>query len=809
MLAPIPDKRRDGKTSFKQLDKYLTVDKDTGEIRGTVFTSDNIDEPEYAAWQMQATASQNVRVKDPVFHFILAMQTGEHPTDGQFREMVDVALHELGRPRRRSKDDARQRTVNLSEHEWVAVVHRDQGTDHVHVEVNRVHPITGRAWEAGFTWRDLDRACRLIEKAHGWEQSNGLYRWDEEHGLPAPTTEEEREQFRKAMAKAKGKDLAASEVIRVTGKAEKMERYGDVTSLQRYIKENARKDVNAAIARKGAQWIDVHTALAKHGLELVKGEKGGYTVRGKNEDDKDVAVKASDALREHFKGKAARAALEDRMGAWSPAPVGLKEQSPARQYVQRQEPRRDPTEREEARVKRAQGRKALDESYRAYVAPIRAAYSATERAEFARLSREIREAARQRRKDISDAYKTATAVSASDPAVRLKLRHQAVREAAIERSFLVAAQLDAQAMCRYEARRVAELDHPWQTKREWVADRAADGDRAALAQLRGWQYQDKRALRDLMRANASDAGILAGPEESDHSVLSPSEADQFRAPKLRFDGQANRPQGTVTWWVNDRATFTDQGKRLVLAETLAEVDDAQLEGMLRFAAQKFGRGNVVLFGDETFKHRALVVAVARGVPVRFADPAQEAMRQQLVAESTQREVRPAEPKKEPGKAAPAKSAPPKRKKAPEHEASPVVKPPAPAAPAAPPARPSGPAQGGVALASATREVDQEAERRVAGLGALGSLNGARRRFSERAQAAIAAVGGNWKAVDWPKVENEAMAEHVAQRRSVSEDMAKVILQHSPGRAGMSPVQRDELLAKFREVDKVRGNDIGR
>ena len=86
--------------------------------------------------------------------------------------------------------------VSLGDHQYIAVAHRDTENFHVHIMANRVHPETYRANSPEWLHKTLDKACREIEAAQGWQHSNGLYKWDEDKGKAVAMTREEREQLK-------------------------------------------------------------------------------------------------------------------------------------------------------------------------------------------------------------------------------------------------------------------------------------------------------------------------------------------------------------------------------------------------------------------------------------------------------------------------------------------------------------------------------------------------------------------------------------------------------------------------------------
>ena len=92
MIGKIPPKRKDGRSSFKELIDYIRG-KD-GE-RAIYVGFQGISSPESASMEMETVAFTNVRCKDPVFHFILSWRELEYPTNEQVDEAVKIALTEL------------------------------------------------------------------------------------------------------------------------------------------------------------------------------------------------------------------------------------------------------------------------------------------------------------------------------------------------------------------------------------------------------------------------------------------------------------------------------------------------------------------------------------------------------------------------------------------------------------------------------------------------------------------------------------------------------------------------------------------
>lgn len=615
MLAPVPDKRRDGGSSFATLGKYLTaeVDTETGEVlsRGDVMISSALLSVETAATEMKAVAAENLRCKDAVMHLVLSWQVDEQPTTEQWQGAVKHAMESL-----KDRDG-----VSMGNHQYMAVAHRDTDNFHVHIMANRVHPETYRANAPEWLHKTLDKACREIEAAQGWEHSNGLYKWDEDKGKAVAMTREEREQLREE-TQERGLERGTAG----TGKAAKMEEYSNAESLETYCKGQPTKDLNELMKRDGINWQDVHSNLMKHGLELHKGEKGGYTVSAESEDGKRIHVKASDVFRKHFSGKVQRAAMEEKLGPWEAPKEFLQHVTKKEtEYNQHREPKRNPQEREKRLEERAKLREDLKARYKefkaAHAIERRAIQKAEREADRVKFKEQTR-AVRERRAELQ-AVKLA-------PEIRKALLSVAAAEA-----------VQARERLRAELAEKRKKNKP-QDYRTWVTERAKEGDRAAISQIRGWQYQDGRQNKTIERRN-DELDRRDSAKSTDNDRHDPADprifADAKKSAALRMTWQVNTKTGDVAYQIDGKQAFTDHGERVSFGNGK---DADAIEAGLKLTAQKYG-GTVHLNGTEEFKKRAVEVAAERGVSIQFANKElsiyHEAYKHQLQVEREKVEAR--------------------------------------------------------------------------------------------------------------------------------------------------------------------------
>ena len=211
--------------SFRVLARYLVEGRvEEAENRVAWIASRNLptDDPELAARIMRATAAQNVRVKEPVYHVALSFDPGD---------VVDrAAMERVG--------DRVVETLGLQEHQVLIVAHADRDHPHVHLLINRVHPETGKVWSR---WQDYPAIQRVLREE---EETLGLRR------VPGRFTER-----------------AASDRDVTKGLADDLQTYERLVEVgrQRY---NAELESAAAQARLAQ--LDAAAERARRALETLK-----------------------------------------------------------------------------------------------------------------------------------------------------------------------------------------------------------------------------------------------------------------------------------------------------------------------------------------------------------------------------------------------------------------------------------------------------------------------------------------------------------------------------------------------------------
>ncbi len=226
--------------------------------------------------EMIALAEDAVRSADPVNHYILSWREGELPLPHQIEQAVSLFVDELG----------------LQDHQIVYGLHTDTDNLHLHLAVNRVHPQTARAVKInqGFDVEALHRAVARIEHAQGWLPERRARYQVNMAGRVVRRPQDEIETRQPAPPKCD------------------RETHTGEHSAERSAIEHAAPSIAGATS-----WQALHRALADKGMRYERAGSGAKVFVG------GIAVKASRVARQ-----ASLRRLEQRLGAYEPAPPGLQ-----------------------------------------------------------------------------------------------------------------------------------------------------------------------------------------------------------------------------------------------------------------------------------------------------------------------------------------------------------------------------------------------------------------------------------------------------------------------------------------------------
>jgi hypothetical protein len=502
---------------------------------------------------------------NPVYHVSINWMEGEHPTVGQAEHASRHVMQALG----------------FGECQAVWSIHRDTGNDHVHLVVNRVHPIKLTA--VSVPRRDyflLDRCMRELELELGFAHAHGPYVTVE--------TAEGPKIVRMSRAERQARGLLRNpNGPRVTARAQRAENNLTSASFQRWLTVGASAALHGAIKVRGATWQDAHEALAAWGC-TIQPKGSGMVVTTILSNGRILAAKAS------LLGRwASKAALERTLGPYveptsessrRPDPRKTYEKSIERERLAERRPRRsrDDPQRLARRAKRAEARRQLAERF------------AREQAQLRATRRQEREALRQRQEQERRTLVSAHREQRRRIRAGMRVPGRDGRIALALWAFAAAREREAlqhrQASERQALTETLPRSEVW---RCWLERQAAAGHEAAQAALRGIRYRERRKTW-------REAGI-AGEE------VAPQRP--FTVGSLRAEVDAAR-QIIIYRRADGSEVFRDVGPRIVMRDK----GDESLEAALRVAAQKYG-GRVELSGSDRFLERAARMATRLGIVV--------------------------------------------------------------------------------------------------------------------------------------------------------------------------------------------------
>jgi hypothetical protein len=256
------------RSSCVRLVRYLTDSQGkavrTGAVRITNCMNDSAG---VAALEILNTQAMNTRSRaDKTYHLIISFRPGEQPDAATLAAIEDRLCDGLG----------------FAGHQRISVVHDDTDNLHLHLAINKIHPVRYTIHEPFQAYRTLARLCNQLEDEYGLQEDNHT---------PRETASENR--------------------------AADMERHTGIESLLGWVKRECKERM------RGAQsWDELHALLLENGLRLQP-QANGLVITAAD----GTTVKASSVGREF-----SRPRLEQRLGPFQPAPTPQDAITPAQRY---------------------------------------------------------------------------------------------------------------------------------------------------------------------------------------------------------------------------------------------------------------------------------------------------------------------------------------------------------------------------------------------------------------------------------------------------------------------------------------------
>lgn len=543
----------------------LDADRDTAEARALI------------AELMNATSARSRGLRtNPAYHIALSWRDGEHPTRPQVDHAVQHVMNVLG----------------MAECQALWALHRDTDQDHVHLVLNRVHPEKGVVvGPPRFDYRVIDKACRELELAQGWQHTPGPYVIEDGPHGPVIVRRSRQARYAQDLLRAAHTTPEGQPVFTPSQKAQRAARNQGVPSFQDWVTGDPARAIRSVLNRPDPTWAEVHRILADYGVTITT--KGtGMIMTTTLPEGRVLTAKASQLGRDCSKAR-----LEQRLGPYVPPPPALPHtRDTYAAFVARGQRGADPgghapdphdgdPHRALRRTERAEARQALYDRFKTEQKDLQVQRRAARRDLVERHQREraelkaglgvLRAGFRRDHKAAGVPPKLLSALWAFEAATQreaMQKRHAAERQQSGE----------------------GPRGRVW---RNWLEQQAGLGDEAARSALRGIRY---RAQRNQSRARNGLEGEDLDPLQPVLSSLH-AEIDRQRQQVHYRDAHG-------------QIVFTDTGPRIEVHDT----SDTTLEAALRVAAQKFG-GSVDITGSVDFRERAARAAARLGIGVRDPD----------------------------------------------------------------------------------------------------------------------------------------------------------------------------------------------
>lgn len=189
-------------------------------------------DPKLAIAEMTDITCSNKRCLNPITHIVLSWSAEERPTPEQKEVAVRRIVHDLG----------------ADELAWLAIEHSGTSHEHMHLVINRVHPIETRVVHLDWVVKTSMKSVAHLNAEFGWKQEKGGA-WEVVDGT---------------VRRAKRSPDKAS----IRGGSLNTERWGDIEAPERVVQR-------AWDAAKSADsWETFHRTIAEYGLRYVPFKKG-------------------------------------------------------------------------------------------------------------------------------------------------------------------------------------------------------------------------------------------------------------------------------------------------------------------------------------------------------------------------------------------------------------------------------------------------------------------------------------------------------------------------------------------------------
>lgn len=254
------------KSDFAHLAEYITSSQNKNERVGEIAITNCASSTLKAAInETLATQQLNTRAKsDKTYHLIVSFPPGEVPSSKTLKDIESRVCEGLG----------------FEEHQRISAVHHDTDILHVHIAINKIHPVKLTIHEPYYSHRTLGELCTELEVKHDLQLVNHI---SHQRGSAS--------------------------------RANDMECHSGIESLVGWIKRECLADINQAEC-----WNDLHQVMNDNGL-LLRKQGNGLII----ESNEGVVIKASTLSRGLSKPQ-----LEKKLGNFIPSV--FHDEKPVKEY---------------------------------------------------------------------------------------------------------------------------------------------------------------------------------------------------------------------------------------------------------------------------------------------------------------------------------------------------------------------------------------------------------------------------------------------------------------------------------------------
>lgn len=579
-------------SSFSDLVNYITGSQGKSERVGEVrITNCQNEDVRWAIGEVLATQQQNTRAEgDRTYHLLISFPPGEKPSPEVLRDIEETLCASMG----------------YGEHQRISAVHNDTDSLHIHVAINKIHPVRHTMHEPYRDYQTRSAVCAQLEIKHDLQRVNHVG------------------------SKTQSENRAAD-----------MEQHAGIESLLTWVRRECLPKMQAA-----RSWEELHQSLSANGLEIRERGNGLVIV-----DQDGIMVKASTVGRDLSKGK-----LEARLGEFEASSKRSPRPAPAAPSAFTKRPGvgavgKKPPPRNRNRLRKLSQLDSIqiDNGKRYDKQPIELGFDTSSL--YARFKDDQAAIAYARRSALAGVRedKNTQVVNAKRLAKFKRASIKVMGGSALNRKLLYAMTsktLKEQLKAIHDQHRVSVsavvTQHKPRAWADWLQSKALEGDANAL-----------EALRRRRAAGLSGDTFAAKKKPVAAKSITPKSPDLPASPVTSFSLDEAKKHGAFfedALSENDavasavepvvRDHITKEGTVIYRAGSSAIRDDgAKLqisrgttqEGIvtaLRMAVARYGE-QVTLTGSDQFKELVVQTAAAKNLPIKFDDEALERRRQFL------------------------------------------------------------------------------------------------------------------------------------------------------------------------------------